>query len=74
MSLAAAGCVERRSPAAPHRVQRNWTTTTQPTPVDGYIQAEAGHMAVEDQERCAASARRRPKPAYRDSPLRPPPR
>jgi hypothetical protein len=68
----ATGCVPRREPAAPRPAQRKWTTTTRPTPADDYLAAELGHMAVEDQERCAASAERRTRPQHRDSPMRPP--
>jgi len=70
----AVGCSARREPAAVRPTQQDLTATTKPTPADDYIAAELGHMAVEDQERCATSVKGPTKPPHRDSPMRSRPR
>ena len=74
VACVAVSCSARREPAAVRPVQQDSTAATRPTPADDYVAAELGHMAVEDQERCAASAERPTKPRHRDSPIRSQPR
>ncbi len=80
-ALASAGChrpAARRSPD----LDRQGPVETSPasdrqvdsTPAVSYVDAEAAHMAREDQERTAQSLRRPEKVRYRDNPMRTNPR
>jgi hypothetical protein len=72
MVALAAGCSERRQPAAARQAPHRADATTRPSPADDYLTRAVLDMAAEDQERSEQSLRRESSVPYRDSPMRPP--